>query len=265
MMTDYFDSHAHYDDPRFEQEFEGGTDGALLAAKANGVGTIVNVGANVQSSRASVRLAEKYVFVYAAVGIHPSDAQQVEAGRETKVLDEIFRLLYHEKAVALGEIGLDYHYDDTDKERQKLFFDAQLSLAESAKRPVIIHDRDAHGDVFDLLTCHPNAFGVLHSYSGSAEMAKQLLSKGWYLSFSGPVTYKNAEKVREAARVVPKDRLLIETDAPYLPPVPYRGKINYSGYLPYTAKALADARGESVEEVAGETAENARRLFSIAP
>lgn len=262
-MIKLFDSHAHYDDDRFAEEFEGGTDGAILAARESGICGIINVGAGVETSRNSVALSEKYDFIKAAAGIHPHDAQFVEKGKEKEALDEIERLLAHPNTVALGEIGLDYHYDDTDERIQKEFFDAQLSMAERLKLPVIIHDRDAHGDVFDMISAHKNVTGVFHSYSGSAEMARQLVNMGWYISFSGPITYKNAVKVREAASVVPKDRVLVETDAPYLPPVPHRGKLNYSGYLHFTAEALAGAMGLSLEEVSCCTVENTCRLFGL--
>lgn len=263
-MVPLFDSHAHYDDERFAAEFEGGTDGAILKARESGICGIINVGSGIQTSKNSIALSEKYSFIKAAAGIHPSDAQRVAKGEENAALDEIERLLSHPNAVALGEIGLDYHYDDTDGTCQKNFFDAQLSLAEKCRLPVIIHDRDAHGDVFDMISCHKDVFGVFHSYSGSAEMARQLVNLGWYISFSGPITYKNAVKVREAAAIVPKDRVLVETDSPYLPPVPHRGKLNYSGYLHYTAEALAGVMGVSMDEVSALTVENTCRLFGIA-
>lgn len=262
-MITLFDSHAHYDDERFASEFEGGTDGAIRAAYESGICGIINVGSNIRTSRNSIALSEKYSFIKAAAGIHPSDAQHIVRGEENAALDEIERLLSHPNTVALGEIGLDYHYDDTDETCQKNFFDAQLSLAEKRNVPVIIHDRDAHGDVFDMISCHRNVSGVFHSYSGSAEMARQLVNRGWYLSFSGPITYKNAVKVREAAAIVPKDRVLVETDSPYLPPVPHRGKINYSGYLHFTAEALAGVMGISMEEVSALTVENTCRLFRM--
>ena len=262
-MIKLFDSHAHYDDDRFAEEFEGGTDGAILAAHDLGICGIINVGAGVQTSKNSVALSEKYDFIKAAAGIHPHDAQFVEKGSEKEALDEIEKLLRHRNTVALGEIGLDYHYDDTDERVQKEFFDAQLSMAEKAGLPVIIHDRDAHGDVFDMIQAHKNVTGVFHSYSGSAEMARQLVNMGWYISFSGPITYKNAVKVREAAAICPRDRVLVETDAPYLPPVPHRGKLNYSGYLHFTAEALASAMGLTLEEVSRYTVENTCRLFGL--
>ncbi len=262
-MTELFDSHAHYDDTRFAEEFEGGIDGAIQKAHSEGIVGIINVGSSLQTSRNSVALSEKYGFIKAAAGIHPHDAQAIKKGREKAVLDEIRALLRHPNTVALGEIGLDYHYDDTDAACQKAFFDAQLSIAEETGMPVIIHDRDAHGDVFDMIRAHRNVTGVFHSFSGHAEMARQLINLGWYISFSGPITYKNAVKVREAASVCPTDRVLVETDAPYLPPVPHRGEINYSGYLHYTAEGLAAAMNLSLEEIARHTAENTCRLFNI--
>ena len=174
--------------------------------------------------------------------------------------------LYREnrgKAVALGEIGLDYHYEGTDKEKQMRYFEAQLSLSEALDAPVIIHDREAHGDITDALRAHPRAYGVIHSFSGSAEMAKDLARRGWMISFSGTVSFKNAGKVAEAAKAVPGELLLIETDAPYLTPHPHRGKRNDSGYLSYTCAALSACRGISPEECAALTEENARRLFRL--
>lgn len=260
-MIHFFDSHAHYDDERFGEEFEGGTDGAIMAAYNAGVDGIINVGSSVKTSENSIKLAEKYDFIRAAVGIHPCDCERIPVHMMAMSIDRISSMLEHEKVVALGEIGLDYHYDDTDEKRQKFFFDSQLWLAEEKNYPVIIHDRDAHGDVFDIVKSHKNSYGVIHSFSGSPEMARQLSDLGWYISFSGPITYKNARKVQEAAAIVPRDRLLIETDSPYLPPTPMRGKINYSAYLVYTCTVLANIIGLSVEETAALTEENAKRLF----
>jgi TatD DNase family protein len=167
------------------------------------------------------------------------------------------------RVVAIGEIGLDYHYDIIDKEVQAKFFEAQLELAEKLSLPVVIHTRDAMGDTLEILSRHPNVRGVMHSFSGSAEVALELTKKGWYISFSGPVTYKNAVKVKEAAAVVPADRILIETDCPYLPPVPHRGELNYSGYMKHTAEAVADIREVSLDEIARITWKNACRLFGL--
>ncbi|MBE6616721.1 MAG: TatD family deoxyribonuclease [Ruminococcaceae bacterium] len=258
-----FDSHAHYDDDRFALEFEGGTDGAIAKATREGVSYIVNVGSNIETSKNSIALAEKYSFIYAVVGIHPSDAQRLTADKIDSALYEVERLAAHEKVVAVGEIGLDYHYDYLDKERQAYFFDAQMAIARKVHLPVVIHTRDAFGDTIDILNRHPDITGVMHSYSGSAESARQLCDRGWYISFSGPVTYKNANKVKEAAAIVPSDRIMIETDCPYLPPVPHRGEINYSGYMKHTCQAVADIRGITFEEAARITCENASRFFGI--
>ncbi len=259
----FFDSHAHYDDHRFEEEFAGGTAGAIQMVHAAGVERIMNVGSSLASSERSIRLAETYDFVWAAVGIHPCDAQEISPAELDRALSAVESLAAHEKVRAIGEIGYDYHFDGTDPERQRYFFDAQLTIAERLGLPVIIHSRDAAGDTFDLLARHPDACGILHSYSGSAETARQLSEKGWYVSFSGPVTYKNAHKVKESAAVVPHDRLLIETDSPYLPPVPHRGELNTSANLPFTCAALAEIRSQSPEEVAEMTYQNACRVFSL--
>jgi len=172
-------------------------------------------------------------------------------------------LTKHGKVRAIGEIGFDYHYDGTDKERQSYFFSAQMEIAQKVGLPVIIHSRDAAGDTFDMIRRYPEVKGILHSYSGTAEMARQLCDMGWYISFSGPVTYKNAAKVKESAAIVPDDKLLIETDCPYLPPVPHRGELNYSGYLHFTCQGVADARGADYDTVAKLTYENAKRFFRI--
>jgi TatD DNase family protein len=168
-----------------------------------------------------------------------------------------------DKIVALGEIGLDYHWEPIEKSRQKEYFYSQLDLAEELSIPVIIHDREAHGDSFDAVADRKNIRGVFHSYSGSYEMAKDLIDRGWYISFSGTITFKNAERVREVAKRLPRDRVLIETDAPYLTPHPYRGKVNHSGYLEYTNEALASVWGIDVNECAKLTEENAKRLFGV--
>ena len=261
----YFDSHAHYNDERFDEEYPGGRAQVIADARAAGVEAILNAGTDPASSAASVALAEQYPFFYASAGIHPGDSRRITDEEIPVALDAIRRIAAHPKCVAIGEIGLDYHWDPDGKVRQSALFDAQLSMAEELRMPVIIHDRDAHGDCFDIVRAHPNVIGVFHSFSGSAEMARQLVQMGWYISFSGPITYKNAHKVREAAAAVPHDRILTETDAPYLPPVPHRGELNYSGYLPYTVRAIAEVSGITEEEAAERTFENAARLFGITP
>lgn len=262
-MHPLFDSHAHYDDHRFDEEFEGGTHGALMKAYEEGVHRIVNVGSSLAHSEASAALAEKYDFVYAAVGLHPSDIGDIPESDLEAVIGKIEKLAAHPKVRAIGEIGFDYYWDTSYKDKQKLFFDAQLTLSEKLGLPAIIHARDAAGDTFDMIRSHPKAWGVLHSYSGTAEMARQLCDLGWYISFSGPVTYKNANKVKEAAAVVPSDRIMIETDCPYLPPVPHRGKINYSGYMKHTCETVAEIRGTTPDEMARITYENACRFFGL--
>jgi TatD DNase family protein len=201
--------------------------------------------------------------MYAAGGIHPSDVP--ELGNMDDALGDLEGLLIvpEHKIVALGEIGLDYHFLPFDKELQTSVFHAQMEMAERLSLPVIIHDREAHGDCFDVVRAHPGVCGVFHSYSGSAEMAKDLVRRGYMISFSGTVSFKNARSVKEAASVMPHDAVMIETDAPYLAPHPHRGKLNHSGYLSYTCAALAEAWGISEEETARLTRENARRFFGL--
>jgi TatD DNase family protein len=265
-MKPLFDSHAHYYDRRFE-ELEGGADALLSHLFKGEVGYIVNVGTDPENSRVVIAEAARWRGMYAAVGIHPGDCQWIEDVEPA--LDEIERMIMNknsrhaQKIVALGEIGLDYHYDDTDKKKQAYFFDRQLEMARKYEIPVIIHDREAHGDSFDTICRYPDVTGVFHSYSGSAEMARDLVRRGWYISFSGVATFKNAPKVREAIAAVPNDRILIETDAPYLAPVPHRGKCNHSGLAYYTAAAVATVKGIDADSVCRITAENAKKLFQI--
>lgn len=259
-----FDTHTHYFDGRFAAEFPGGADEAIRLSREAGVSLFLSCGANAENSRASVGLAAREDGFYAAVGLHPEDCFPLSGEALEKELADIRAMLSLPRVVAIGEIGLDYHYpDETDKEKQAYILDRQLGWAEETGLPVVIHSRDAAGDTFDMLRKHPGVRGVLHSFSGSPEMARQYAMLGWYVSFSGTVSYKTAEKVRECARVVPPDKLLIETDCPYLAPVPHRGKINYSGYLPDTCHAVAEAIGMTTEDVAGLTFENGCRLFGI--
>ncbi len=265
-MEKLFDSHAHYYDERFES-LGGGADALLAALFADEAGGIINVGTDLENAEKVIASAAKWQNIYAAVGIHPSDGQALRdipaaiAALRALIGDNAHRRA--KKIVALGEIGLDYHYPDTDKPHQQAFFEAQLALAEELDIPVIIHDREAHGDVFDAVCRHPRVCGVFHSYSGSAEMARDLVRRGWYVSFSGVVTFKNAPKVREAVAAVPLERLLIETDAPYLAPHPHRGKMNHSGYMRHTAAAVAEVKGIGTDVLIRASAENARKLFQI--
>lgn len=271
-MLRIFDSHAHYYDGRFDKEAEGGSEAILRTVMPSPVARILNVGTNCETSRAAIAQAKKYEGMYAAAGIHPEDCHLL--GDPDAALKELSEMLCDEdarrenKIVALGEIGLDYHWQfygeiPMDKQKQAYFFEAQMNLARQYSLPVIIHDREAHGDCFDIVLKYPDIKGVFHSYSGSAEMAKELVKRGWYISFSGVVSFKNAAKIKEVAAVVPDDRILIETDAPYLAPHPHRGKINHSGRLIHTAQALAEARGCDVEQIARLTRDNVKTLFGV--
>ncbi len=271
-MEPIFDSHAHYFDGRFARELEGGADALLGDLFASDVSHIVNVGTNPTNSRTAVEMAARYPGMLAAVGIHPEDCHLLPdpdaALSELRVLLGDKETRKRDKIVALGEIGFDYHwqfYGDIpmDKGKQMAFFEAQLDMAEDCDLPVIIHDREAHGDCFETILRHPGVRGVFHSYSGSAEMARELVRRGWYVSFSGTLTFQNAARVREAALAVPRERLLIETDAPYLAPHPMRGKMNHSGLLVYVASTLATLWNCTPEEAIAVTSENAKRLFGL--
>ena len=260
----YFDSHAHYYDGRFTDENLESVDNLIGALLSSSVSAIVNVGTSPAASRLAIEQAKGHANMYTAIGIHPYDANFLLEDMES-ALDEIETLIKNpeNKCVALGEIGLDYHYDGYDEALQKRYFEAQMSLAERLSVPVVIHDRDAHGDTMDIIRKFPSVKGVMHSYSGSPEMAEELLKLGYMISFSGTLTFKNARKTPEVALLAPRDRVLIETDAPYLTPHPHRGKINHSGYLEYTNARLAEIWGISEEECANITDENARRFFGI--
>ena len=262
-----FDTHAHYFDKRLDEM--GGADKILREEVFDkGVGRVVNVGTNNENNLVCIAQAQKYDGMYAAVGLHPEDIRYCKGSLEDEI--ETLRNIIGDKAnrrakkiVALGEIGLDYHYEGFDKDRQAKFFDAQMCLAEELDMPVIIHNREAHGDCFECVLRHPKVRGVFHSYSGSAEMAAELIRRGWYISFSGVVTFKNATRVREVVASVPTERLLIETDCPYLTPHPFRGRVNHSGFIRYTAEAIAEIKGMSFEEIVEITDRNGLELFQI--
>lgn len=259
----YFDSHAHYYDERFESEISEGVDTLIGALLKDSVSYIVNIGTSPATSRQAIEQAKRYPNMYTAIGIHPSDTRFLsDIDSELAEIEQLI-LDPENKCVCLGEIGLDYHYDGTDKEKQMEYFERQMLLAEKLELPVCIHDREAHADVMDVIRRHPNVKGILHSFSGSAEMALELVKLGYYISFSGTLTFTNARKPREVAAVLPHDRVLIETDCPYLTPHPHRGKTNHSGYLSYTNAVLASVFGVSEEECARITEENARRIFAI--
>ena len=233
---------------------------ALLSGEVSG---IINVGTSPETCRAAIAQAEKYDNMYLALGIHPSDTRFL-SDMDTE-LEEIENMIKKQgrKCVCLGEIGLDYHYPDTDKERQHRYFREQMKLAERLGMPVCIHDRDSHADVMSILREFPNVRGVLHSYSGGVDMARELCEMGYMISFSGTLTFTNARRPKEVAAILPHDRILIETDCPYLAPHPLRGTLNHSGNLRYTNAVLAEILGITEEECAALTEANARRFFGI--
>ncbi len=251
-----FDTHAHMDDRAFDEDRE-----ALLSGLPEaGIGLLMNPGCSLASSRAACALARKYDYIYAAVGSHPDAASEVCPA----VLEE-YRALVREnpKVKAIGEIGLDYHYEDVPRDIQKEAFRAQMALAAELDLPVIVHEREAHADGMAIVREFPTVTGVFHCYSGSVEMAKELVSLGWYIGFTGVLTFKNARKALEVAASLPLDRIVLETDCPYMSPEPFRGKRNDPGKLYRMAQALAALRGLSEEAVQGITLENGRRLYRI--
>lgn len=251
------DSHVHLDDRKFDDDRER----LIENLKNNNIELVINIGADVETSIASVALADKYDVIYAAVGVHPHSASEVNA----QVMDKLRELSQNKKVIAIGEIGLDFYYDNSPRDVQRKWFKEQLKLAKEVDLPVIIHSRDASQETFDTLKENQdgNLRGVLHSFSGSPEMAMNYTEMGFYISIGGPVTFKNARVVREVAEIVPLDKLLIETDCPYLTPEPYRGKRNEPVYVRYTAEKIAEVRGISYEELVKATNENAKRLFKI--
>ena len=259
----YFDSHAHYYDERFSEELKTGVDTLIDTLLSESVSYIINIGTSPETSRKAIEQAKKHENMYTAIGIHPSDTRFL-SDMESE-LDEIEAMILNKssKCVCLGEIGLDYHYPDTDKERQMRYFEAQMLMAERLNIPVCIHDRESHADVMEVIRRHPKVKGVLHSFSGSAEMAEELVRLGWMISFSGTLTFTNARKPKEVAARLPKESVMIETDCPYLAPHPKRGTLNHSGNLEYTNAVLASIWGITPEECARITEENAKNFFRI--
>ena len=251
-----FDTHAHMDDRAFDAD----RDSLLSSLPGQGVGLLMNPGCSLASSREASELSRKYPFVYAAVGSHPDAANEVNEA----VISQ-YRTLVQEnpKVRAIGEIGLDYHYEDIPRDIQKKAFVAQMELARELKKPVIVHEREAHQDGMDIVTAFPEVTGVFHCFSGSAEMAKWLVARGWYVGFTGVLTFKNARRALEAAAAVPRDRVVIETDCPYMSPEPFRGKRNDPTRLYRMAEALASLWGISPEEAQAITFENGKRLYGI--
>lgn len=251
-----WDTHAHLDDPSYAGEFPD----LVSRIKAAGISRVTNVGYDLASSERSVKLAQDYDFIYAVIGVHPHNAQ--EASVET--WDKLITLAKKPKVLAWGEIGLDYYRDLSPRSIQKEVFIHQLTLANEVGLPIVIHNRDAHQDIMEIVKTHPPRYGgVFHCYSGSWEMAKILLNLGFYLSFAGPVTYKNARHTVEVAKNVPLDRILVETDSPYLTPEPRRGKRNEPTYVCEVVKKLAEIKDLNYEDVALQTMNNAERVFRL--
>ena len=251
-----FDTHAHFD----AEQFDADRHEVLAGLPDRGVSLVVNPGCDIASSRTAIALAEQYPFLYAAIGYHPENCGPWQ---ESDL--EIFReMARHPKVVAIGEIGLDYYWEENPpKEFQQQVFRAQMQLAKELDLPVIVHDREAHADSLAIVKEFPEVKGVFHCYSGSVELAKELVKLGWMISFTGVLTYKNARKAVEVAEAIPLEHLMIETDSPYMAPVPHRGKRNDSGYVLHICEKLAELKGISTEECARITLENGKRFFRI--
>lgn len=251
-----FDTHAHLDDRAFDEDRE-----SLMAGLGDrGIGLVMNAACSLESSRNIEAMTKKYSWLYGSVGSHPDSANEVDTG----VLEEYRRLCTENpKIKAIGEIGLDYYYEDIPRDVQKKAFRAQMALAAELDMPVIVHERDAHEDGMAIVREFPTVKGVFHCYSGSAEMARQLVEMGWYIGFTGVLTFKNARKAVETAAAIPLDRIVLETDCPYMAPEPFRGRRNDPGYLYRMAEKLAEIRGVDLEEIHRATYENGKRLYRI--
>lgn len=255
-MTMLFDTHAHLDDHAFDPD----RDALLAALPGQGIGLLMNPGCSLAASRAACALAREHSWIYAAVGSHPDAAAEVTP----EVLEEYRRLIRENpKVKAIGEIGLDYHYEDVPRNIQQEAFLAQMELARETKLPVIVHERDAHADGMTVVRHFPEVTGVFHCYSGSLEMARELVERGWYIGFTGVLTFKNARRALEVAAGLPLDRIVLETDCPYMSPEPFRGKRNDPGRLYRMAEALSALRGLPVEEIETITTENGKRLYRL--
>ena len=252
-----FESHAHYDDEAFDEDREA----LLLSFAEHGIGTVINIGASLSGSEATVKLAEQYPFFYGAVGVHPSEVEELDEDG----FERLRTLCGHEKIVAVGETGLDYHYPEPMAALQKEWFARQLTLAREVKLPVIIHSREAAKDTLDIMQAlrAGEIGGVVHCFSYAKEMAREYLNMDYYFGIGGVITFKNAKKLKEAVEYIPIDKILLETDSPYLSPEPHRGERNSSLNLPYVAKEIAVIKGLSYEEVVERTEENARKLFGL--
>ena len=250
-----FDTHAHMDADSFDTDRQE----LLENLPGRGISLVMNPGCSFDSSLNAIALAEKYDYIYAAVGSHPDVADEVDEA----LIARYRELCRHPKVKAIGEIGLDYHYEDIPREIQLKAFRAQMELARELNLPVIVHERDAHEDGMQVVRDFPDVTGVFHCYSGSAEMARQLVDKGWYIGFTGVLTFKNARKAVEVAASIPLERIVLETDCPYMAPEPFRGKRNDPGKIYRMAEKLAEIRGLSVEEIHAITVENGKRLYRI--
>lgn len=252
-----FDTHSHYDDEAFDED----RDGLFRSMKENGVGWIVNVGAEMQGCRDALRLAEEYEFVYAALGVHPSEVSELTEAD----IDWIRENAANKKVVAIGEIGLDYHWPEPSAETQTKWFVRQIALAKETGLPIVIHSRDAAADTMEILTAEKayDCGGVIHCYSYSAEMAKEYVDMGFYIGIGGVVTFKNAKKCKRTVEEIPLERIVLETDCPYLSPEPHRGERNDSTRLIYVAETIAELKGVAPEEVIRVTTENAHKLYRL--
>ena len=250
-----FDTHAHMDDEAFDIDREE----LLSSLPGQGIGLLMNPGCSYRSSLNAIRLAEAYGYIYAAVGSHPDVADEVDDA----LIGKYRELCKHSKVKAIGEIGLDYHYEDIPRDIQQRAFRLQMELARELDLPVIVHEREAHEDGLQIVDEFPTVKGVFHCYSGSLEMAKELVKRGWYIGFTGVLTFKNARKAIEVAAGIPLERIVIETDCPYMAPVPFRGKRNDPGLLCHMAEKLAEIRGITTEEAARITLENGKRLYRM--
>lgn len=253
----FIDTHAHYDDNAFDQDRET----LLSGLKDKGVDIIVNCGQDIETSKKCVALAEKYDFVYATVGFHPHEASKYSPD----AMEEIKRLAGHKKVVAIGETGLDYHYDFSPRDRQKQVFREHIRLARKISKPIVVHDREAHQDTLDILQEEKaeECGCLIHCYSGSREMAKIIMKRDYFVSIGGAVTFKNARHIIEALEVIPLEKILLETDCPYMTPVPYRGKRNDSELIPFTAKKIAELKSVSLDSVFEITRKNAKDFFAL--
>ena len=251
----FFDSHAHYNDERFNED----RDELLRAMSKNDVDYIVNAAANIAGSNEGIQLAEKFPSIYAAVGVHPHDVGELEED----AIETLENLSKHPKVVAIGEIGLDYYYDHSPRDIQRLWFERQMALAKKVKLPIIVHSREASQETFDMIKESGLSSGVIHCYSGSAEMAKEYIKLGFYIGIGGTLTFNNARKTVEVVEQIPLESIVIETDCPYLTPMPHRGKRNDSTYLKYIAQKIGDIKNLSIEEVARVTTDNAKILYNI--